>query len=115
MNRSGTFELTIKLTKLLTVEATMISQSDIAEILPVEDSAPKDIKLAPKVHPFNTDSLTYSQRERGVYHDRSDCIYGRRIKQDGFAVPGTDERDLCSRCADLDAGVDDSFPGDEGA
>jgi hypothetical protein len=47
----------------------MISQSDIAEILPVEDSAPKDIKLAPKVHPFHTDSLTYSQRERGVYHD----------------------------------------------
>jgi len=38
----------------------MISQSDIAEILPVEDSVPNDIRLASKVHPFHTDSLTYS-------------------------------------------------------
>jgi hypothetical protein len=73
----------------------MISHSDIAEIRPLEDSARKNIKLALKVHPFHTDSLTYSQRERGVYHDRSDCVHGRRIKQDGFAVPGMDERDLC--------------------
>ena len=93
----------------------MIRHRDIAEILPAEDSAPKDMKLALKVHPFLTDSLTYSQRQRGVYHNRSDCVYGRRIKQDGFAVPGTDERDLCNRCAALDAGVDDLFPGDEGA
>jgi len=93
----------------------MISHRDIAEILPAEDSAPKDLKLALKIHPFHTDSLTYSRRERGVYHDRSDCVHGRRIKQDGFALPGTDERHLCNRCADLDAGVDDFFPGDEGA
>jgi hypothetical protein len=87
----------------------MISHRDIVEILPAEDSTPKDIKLALKVHPFHADSLKYSQRERGVYHDRSDCVYGRRIKQDGFAAPGTDERDLCNRCAALDAGVDDLF------
>jgi hypothetical protein len=93
----------------------MISHTDIAEILPAEDNTPKDIKLALKVHPFHTDSLTYSQRERSVYHNRSDCDYGRRIKRDGFAGTGTDERDLCNRCADLDAGVDDFFPGDEGA
>jgi hypothetical protein len=92
----------------------MISYRDIAEIRPLEDSARKHIKLAPKVHPFHTDSLTYPQRERGVYHDRSDCTYGRRIKQDGNAVPGTDDRHLCNRCADLDAGVDDFFPGDDG-
>jgi hypothetical protein len=92
----------------------MISHRDIGEILPAEDSAPKDVKVALEARQFHTDSLTYSQRERGVYHHRSDCVYGRRIKQDGFAVPGTDERDLCSRCADLDAGVDDFFPGDEG-
>lgn len=90
----------------------MISHRDIAQIHPVEDSAPKNIKLALKVHPFHTDSLTYSQKERGVYHDRSDCVHGRRIKKEVFAVPGTDERDLCSRCADLDAGVDDLVPGD---
>jgi hypothetical protein len=93
----------------------MISHRDIAEIHPVEDSAPKNMKLALKVHSFYTDSLTYSQRERGVYHDRSDCVYGHKIKQDGNAVPGRDERDLCNRCADLDAGVDDFFPGHERA
>jgi hypothetical protein len=97
-----------------TVEARMIRHRDITEILPVEDCAPKNIKLAHKVQPFHTDSLTYSQRERGVYHDRSDCVHGQRIKQEGNAVPGTDERDSCNRCADLDAGIDDFFPGDDG-
>jgi hypothetical protein len=42
----------------------MIRHRDIVEILPAEDSAPKDMKLALKVHPFHTDSLTYSQRQR---------------------------------------------------
>jgi hypothetical protein len=93
----------------------MISHRDIAEIHPVEDSTPKNMKLALKGHSFYTDSLTYSQRERGVRHDRSDCVHGRRIKQDGNAVPGTHDRHLCNRCADLDAGVAEFFPGDEGA
>ncbi len=93
----------------------MINQRNIAEILPSEDSAPKDIKLTLKVRPFDTDSLTYAQRERAVYHDRSDCIHGQRIKQDGYAVLGTEGRQLCNRCADLNAGLDDFFPGDEGA
>lgn len=92
----------------------MISQRSIAELLPGEDSAPKDIMLTLKVHPFHTDSLTYSQRERGVYHDRRDCVHGQRIKHDGQAIPGTEGRQLCNRCADLNAGVDDFFPGDEG-
>jgi hypothetical protein len=100
--------------QLLTVEARMIRHRDITEILPVEDCAPKDIKLAHKVHPFHTDSLTYSRRERGVYHDRSDCVYGQRIKQEVMPCLARNERDLCNRCADLDAGVDDFFPGDEG-
>lgn len=92
----------------------MINPRNIAEILPPEDSAPNDFKLTLKVRPFHTDSLTYPQRERGVYHDRGDCVHGQRIKQDGYAVPGTDGRQLCNRCADLDAGLDDFFPGDEG-
>jgi hypothetical protein len=100
--------------QLLMVEVTMISHGGIAEILPVDDCATKDITLALNVHPFHTDSLTYSHRERAVYHHHSDCVYGRRIKQDGNAVRGTDERTLCNRCADLDAGVDDVFPGDDG-
>ena len=93
----------------------MTSHREIAEVPPAEDRVSKDINLALRFHRFHTDSLTYSQRERSVYHNRSDCVYGRRIKQDGFAVSGTDDRDLCHRCADLDAGVDDPFPGDEGA
>jgi hypothetical protein len=92
----------------------MIRHRDITEILPVEDSASKAIKLAHTVQPFHTDSLTYSLRERRVYHDRSDCVHGQRIKHEGNAVPGTGQRDLCNRCADLDAGVDDLFPGDDG-
>jgi hypothetical protein len=43
----------------------MLSHRDIAEIHPVEDGAPENMKLALKVHSFCTDSLTYSQRERG--------------------------------------------------
>jgi hypothetical protein len=81
----------------------MTSHREIAQVRPTEDRVSKDIYLALRVHPFHTDSLTYSQRERSVFHNRSDCDYG------------TDERDLCNRCADLDAGVDDFFPGDEGA
>lgn len=93
----------------------MITQRNIAEILASEDSALKDVKLTLKAHPFHTDSLTYSQRERAVYHDRSDCVHGQRIKHDGYVVPGTEGRQLCNRCADLNAGLDDLFPGDEGA
>jgi hypothetical protein len=92
----------------------MIRHRDITGILPVEDCAPKNIKLAHKVQPFHADSLTYSQRERSVYHDRSDCVHGQRIKQEGNAVPGMDGRQLCNRCADLNAGIDDFFPGDDG-
>lgn len=93
----------------------MTSHRELAGVRRAEAMVGKDITLALRVHPFHTDSLTYSQRERRVHHNRSDCEYGRRIKRHGFAVPGTDERDLCNQCADLDAGVDDVFPGDEGA
>lgn len=92
----------------------MIRHRDAIEILPVEAPASKAIKVAHRVQPFHTDSLTYSQRERGVYHDRGDCVHGQRIRHEGNAVPGTDQRDLCDRCADLDAGVDDFYPGDDG-
>ncbi len=75
---------------------------------------PDDTKLTAKVGPFHTDSLMYSHRERNVYHDRRDCAYGQRVKQDGNAVAGAADRDRCERCADLAAGVDDLFPGDTG-
>jgi hypothetical protein len=45
----------------------MLSHRDIAEVHPVEDTAPENMKLALKVHSFYTDSLTSSQRERGAF------------------------------------------------
>jgi hypothetical protein len=93
----------------------MINERTIAEILSSENGAQKDIKFTLKVRPFYTDSLTYSAIERAVYHDRRDRVHGQTIKHDGYAAPGTDGRQLCNRCADLNAGLDDFFPGDEGA
>ncbi|MFI5287212.1 MAG: hypothetical protein ACHQ4F_12935 [Candidatus Dormibacteria bacterium] len=92
----------------------MSNQRNIAEVSPTECSPLNGIELALKVHPYHTDSLMYSLRERSVYHDRSDCGYGQRVKRDGNTVPGTADRQLCRRCADLNAGVDDFYPGDAG-
>jgi len=50
----------------------MTSQREIAVVRPAEDWVSKDINLALRVHPFHTDSVTYSQRERSAYHNRSD-------------------------------------------
>ena len=47
------------------------------------------------VAPFHT-----SVAEQGaVYHDRSDCPYGREIKNDGNAEPGSDGYRRCAWCA----------------
>ena len=92
----------------------MISHEKLVDVVPVEDSAPANTKLPVKLSPFHTDSLTYSLRERCVYHDRRDCAYGQMIKEDGNAVPGTAGLRRCDRCADLDEGVDDLFPGNSG-
>ena len=58
-----------------------------------------------KVSPFHTDSTDYPDEERRVYHDQSECGYGQRVKRDGNDIPGTDGRDLCSRCADIARGA----------
>ena len=92
----------------------MISTEKVVDVLPAEDRAPDKRKLAVKVSPFHTDSLIYSLRERGVYHDRRDCAFGQTVRGDGNAVPGRADRRRCDRCADLDEGVDDLFPGDFG-
>ncbi len=92
----------------------MISNVKVGETRLVEVGAADNIKLTAKVHPFHTDSLTYSHWERSVYHDRRDCAYGQMIRQDGNAVLGTADRRRCDRCADLSEGVEDLFPGDSG-
>jgi len=37
----------------------------------------------PKVSAFHTESLSYSEKERSVYHDQSECGYGKRVTNDG--------------------------------
>ena len=56
----------------------------------------------PKVSAFHTESLTYSEKERSVYHDQSECGYGKRVTNDGNAIAGRGiERELCDQCATL--------------
>jgi H+-transporting ATPase len=47
------------------------------------------------VAPFHSDA----DSEHPVYHDTSDCPYGREIKSNGNDEPGTDDRRLCDWCA----------------
>lgn len=38
---------------------------------------------------------------RNVYHDESECQYGKEIKADGNDIPGTDGRPRCDKCIEL--------------
>jgi H+-transporting ATPase len=49
----------------------------------------------PTVDPFHSDA----ESEHPVYHDRSDCPYGREITSNGNETPGADDRRLCDWCA----------------
>jgi hypothetical protein len=42
----------------------------------------------PKVSAFHTESLSYSEKERSVYHNQSECGYGKRVTEDGNAIAG---------------------------
>jgi hypothetical protein len=53
---------------------------------------------------FHTNSTDYEAWQRQVYHDESECGYGKRIKADGNAISDTDGRRRCDRCTDLAAG-----------
>lgn len=54
-----------------------------------------------KVDPFHTKNEEYPPTHRNVYHDESECEYGKEIKRDGNDVPGTDGRPRCDRCKEL--------------
>ena len=53
-----------------------------------------------KVPPFHTISPEYGQEHRNVYHDDSECGYGKEIKPE-HRVAGTGGRLRCDRCNDL--------------
>jgi len=56
-----------------------------------------------------TDSPEYNPRERYIYHNQSDCGYGREVKQDNNGINGMGKdpdgkpRLLCDRCTQLAA------------
>jgi hypothetical protein len=62
-----------------------------------------------KVGAFHTDTVLaeYHPRERYVYHNQSECGYGKRVMRDGNDKPGPGTkpdgttRDLCDRCEGL--------------
>jgi H+-transporting ATPase len=56
---------------------------------------PKGVAHTSTVAPFHSDA----DSEHSVYHDTSECPYGREIKTNGNDKPGTDDRRLCDWCA----------------
>ena len=54
-----------------------------------------------KVDPFHTNSPEYPPSHRNVYHDQSECDYGKAIKPQ-HRVSGKGNRPRCSRCEGLD-------------
>ena len=56
-----------------------------------------------KIPPFHTDTDDYRPEDKLVYHDDTECDYGKRIMEDGNAKPGTAGRRRCERCDSLAA------------
>jgi hypothetical protein len=54
-----------------------------------------------KVERFHTVNEEYPPTHRNVYHDESECEYGKEIKADGNDIDGDDGRPRCSRCTEL--------------
>jgi len=53
-----------------------------------------------KVPAFHTNSQEYPPSHRNVYHDESQCGYGKEIKSE-HRVSGPGKRPRCDRCRDL--------------
>jgi hypothetical protein len=53
-----------------------------------------------KVNPFHTTTPEEEEGHRDVYHDQSDCHYGKSIKPE-HRVAGTGGRPKCDRCEEL--------------
>jgi hypothetical protein len=53
-----------------------------------------------KIPAFHTNSPEYGPKHRNVYHDQSECGYGKEIKP-WHRIDGTANRPRCDRCEDL--------------
>jgi hypothetical protein len=53
-----------------------------------------------KIPAFHTTSPEYGPKHRNVYHDQSECGYGKEIEPK-HRVDGTGNRPRCDRCEDL--------------
>ena len=54
-----------------------------------------------KTDPYHTNSKEYPPSHREVYHDQTNCQYGKEIKKDD-REGGKDGRPRCSKCEELD-------------
>ena len=54
-----------------------------------------------RVPAFHTVSTEYPPSHRNVYHDQSECQYGKGIKP-WHRVPGDGRRPRCDECKKLD-------------
>lgn len=53
-----------------------------------------------KISAFHTNSDEYREEDRKVFHDQSECGYGKEIKS-WHRVNGEGGRDRCDRCTTL--------------
>jgi len=53
-----------------------------------------------KTDPYHTDSPEYPPSHREVYHDHTDCQYGKSIKKE-HRKDGKGDKPRCSKCRDL--------------
>ncbi len=53
-----------------------------------------------KIPAFHTNSDEYRSEDRKVFHDQSECGYGKEIKS-WHREDGTGGRERCDRCEDL--------------
>jgi hypothetical protein len=53
-----------------------------------------------KIAAFHTNSDEYREEDRKVFHDQSECGYGKEIKS-WHRVSGEGGRDRCDRCTTL--------------
>jgi hypothetical protein len=54
-----------------------------------------------KIDEFHTNSPEYPPTHRNVYHDQSECHYGKDIKHE-HRIPGEGNRPRCKECIKLD-------------
>ena len=53
-----------------------------------------------KTDPFHTDSEEYPPKHREVYHDQTDCIYGKAIEK-RHRKNGKGSKPHCLKCEEL--------------